>query len=393
MNFYQLLDFALGKKSYQEFVDTFNQKYNKPQVMGFKWDSEIQLDMTYHQIEKELGIVAMPVYVDIDSPGLDHAVSGFEIASDKLPTLKHHYGMNTHMLRQRLILFNSGEGNLTENIRRQILDNLFESTENLIVGNHNMLTYQRMQAVSTGKVQVTTENNPRGIAGLTFDFQIPSANVNNLSGTKRWWTSSEHTVANQGSASDPLLFLKEWRRALENRNINVDHFEMDKTLFEDMLTHTKVLERIGFAAGGFVILGQNSDTTQMITSAQNMLQERQIAIITQIVGCPVVPIDSKSAIDYYDKNTRSLKTKTVRGFEPTNVAAVPTSGQIGTIKSYRQLAFEADNGQQLAWFDGGRTLLTTRYVSETKEMQVESEGGWLCVPSVSRQMGYGKVTE
>jgi hypothetical protein len=168
---------------------------------------------------------------------------------------------------------------------------------------------------------------------------------------------------------------------------------MDKTLFEDMLTHTKVLERIGFAAGGFVILGQNSDTTQMITSAQNMLQERQIAIITQIVGCPVVPIDSKSAIDYYDKNTRSLKTKTVRGFEPTNVAAVPTSGQIGTIKSYRQLAFEADNGQQLAWFDGGRTLLTTRYVSETKEMQVESEGGWLCVPSVSRQMGYGKVTE
>lgn len=392
MNYYQLLDFALGNKKYQELVDTFYQKYNDPQVDGFSWDDEIQLDMTYHQIEKQLGIVAMPVYMDIDSPSVDHALSGFEVASDKLPTLKHRYAMNTKMLRERLILFNSGEGNLTDGIRRQILNNLFESTENLIIGNHNALTYQRMQAVSTGKLTLDTVNNPRGIKGITFDFAIPAANIKNLTGNARWWTNASHVAANEGSAADPIQYFKDWIADFRKRGINIDHFEMDVDLYNDMLNHTKVLERIGLAMAGVVIIQGGTAASTAIANAQNMVDEAKAQMVEKLIGKPIKVIDSLSAVESFDSTAKALKVTNVKGFKETNVAAVPTSGQIGTIKSYRQLAFEGDNGQQLAWFDGGRTLLTTRYVTETKEMIVESEGGWLTVPSVSKQMGYGTVT-
>ena len=61
-----------------------------------------------------------------------------------------------------------------------------------------------MRIVSTGKFTIDTDNNPRGLKGITIDFNIPENHYQVLAGTSRWWTKDEHIPANQGSASDPI---------------------------------------------------------------------------------------------------------------------------------------------------------------------------------------------
>ena len=56
------------------------------------------------------------------------------------------------------------------------------------------------------------------------------------------------------------------------------------------------------------------------------------------------------------------------------------------------MVFADDPTQRIAWFDGGRTLLTQRFESKTKTMYVESEMAVLCVPSMPQYMCVYTVT-
>ena len=98
-----------------------------------------------------------------------------------------------------------------------------------------------------------------------------------------------------------------------------------------------------------------------------------------------------AAVDKFDPETKSLKVETIDNFAPLNVAFVP-DGQIGTIKAVKPMVFADDPTQRIAWFDGGRTLLTQRFESKTKTMYVESEMAVLCVPSMPQYMCVYTVT-
>ena len=390
-NYYDLLTVGLGNYSFQQFVDRFQEKYNVLQTEGFDWDTEIQLDYTYEQLIASLGIVTLPIYVDVDSEGLDKSLGEFKIGSNKIPTQKHRYPMNAKMLRERMIMVQRfGEAALNQDTRTALLDLLFESTDKLLAGNRNALTHQRMQVVSKGQFTIDITNNPRGIKGLTFDFGIPSANKDTLSGQNRWWTTSEHVAANEGTSSDPLLYLKNKRKAMRKAGFPNGHFEIAEDLFDDLLTHSKVLERIGLALYPMAASATNPGTAAQ-GYATNMTDEAKRAAIESIIGCPIIPRDSLAAVEKFDDATKSIKATTIENFDPLNVAFVP-DGQIGTIKSVQPMVFTDDPTQRIAWFDGGRTLLTQRFESKTKSMYVESEMAVLCVPSMPQYMCVYTVT-
>ena len=390
-NYYDLLTVGLGNYSFQQFVDRFQEKYNVLQTEGFDWDTEIQLDYTYEQLIASLGIVTLPIYVDVDSEGLDKSLGEFKIGSNKIPTQKHRYPMNAKMLRERMIMVQRfGEAALNQDTRTALLDLLFESTDKLLAGNRNALTHQRMQVVSKGQFTIDITNNPRGIKGLTFDFGIPSANKETLSGQNRWWTTSEHVAANEGTSSDPLLYLKNKRKAMRKAGFPNGHFEIAEDLFDDLLTHSKVLERIGLALYPMAASATNPGTAAQ-GYATNMTDEAKRAAIESIIGCPIIPRDSLAAVEKFDDATKSIKATTIENFDPLNVSFVP-DGQIGTIKSVQPMVFTDDPTQRIAWFDGGRTLITQRFESKTKSMYVESEMATLCVPTSPQYMCIYKVT-
>lgn len=390
-NYYDLLTVGLGNFSFQQFVDRFQEKYNVLQTEGFDWDPEIQMDYTYEQLIASLNIVTLPIYVDVDSEGLDKSLGEFKIGSNKIPTQKHRYPMNAKMLRERMIMYQRfGDAALTPDTRSALVDLLFESTDKLLAGNRNALTHQRMRVVSTGQFTIDLTNNPRGIKGLTFDFGIPSANKESLSGENRWWKNAEHTPTNEGTASDPLLYLKNKRKEMRKKGFPNGHFEIASDLFDDLLTHTKVLERIGLALYPMAASAENPGTAAQ-GYATNMTDEAKRAAIESIIGCPIVPRDSLAAVEKYDEESKSIKATTIDNFNKLNVAFVP-DGQIGTIKSVQPMVFTDDPTQRIAWFDGGRTLITQRFESKTKSMYVESEMAVLCVPNMPQYMCVYTVT-
>lgn len=390
-NYYDLLTVGLGNFSFQQFVDRFQEKYNVLQTEGFDWDPEIQMDYTYEQLIASLNIVTLPIYVDVDSEGLDKSLGEFKIGSNKIPTQKHRYPMNAKMLRERMIMYQRfGDAALTPDTRSALVDLLFESTDKLLAGNRNALTHQRMRVVSTGQFTIDLTNNPRGIKGLTFDFGIPSANKESLSGENRWWKNAEHTPTNEGTASDPLLYLKNKRKEMRKKGFPNGHFEIASDLFDDLLTHTKLLERIGLALYPMAASATNPGTAAQ-GYATNMTDEAKRAAIERIIGCPIVPRDSLAAVEKYDEESKSIKATTIDNFNKLNVAFVP-DGQIGTIKSVQPMVFTDDPTQRIAWFDGGRTLITQRFESKNKSMYVESEMAVLCVPNMPQYMCVYTVT-
>ena len=390
-NYYDLLSVGLGPYSFQQFVDRFQEKYNVLQADGFDWDPEIQLDYTYEQLIASLGIVTLPVYVDVDSEGLDKSLGEFKIGTNKIPTQKDRYPMNAKMLRERLIMYQRfGEASLTTETKDALMELMFESTDKLLAARQNAITHQRMRVASTGQFKIDIENNPRGLKGLIFDFGVPAANKDTLSGENRWWKTTEHVPSNEGTSSDPLLYLKNKRKEMRKKGFPAGHFEIAADLFDDLLTHTKVLERIGLALYPMAASAENPGTAAQ-GYATNMTDEAKRNAIESIIGCPIIPRDSLAAVEKFDDKTKSLKPTTIENFNPLNVSFIP-DGQIGTIKSVKPMVFTDDPTQRIAWFDGGRTLLTQRFESKTKSMYVESEMAVLTVPNMPQYMCVYTVT-
>ena len=161
-------------------------------------------------------------------------------------------------------------------------------------------------------------------------------------------------------------------------------------MFDDLLTHTKVLERIGLALYPMAASATNPGTAAQ-GYATNMTDEAKRAAIESIIGCPIIPRDSLAAVEKHDEASKSIKATTTDNPNKLNVAFV-ADGQIGTIKSVQPMVFTDDPTQRIAWFDGGRTLITQRFESKTKSMYVESEMAVLCVPNMPQYMCVYTVT-
>jgi hypothetical protein len=161
---------------------------------------------------------------------------------------------------------------------------------------------------------------------------------------------------------------------------------MSSDLYDDLLTHSKVLARIGYC---LYPIAAGDDAAK--SYAANLTDEAKKDAIERIVGAPIKTYDSVAAVEKFDEASKSIKPVTIDNFKATNVSFVP-DGQIGTIKSVRPMVFTDDPTQRIAWFDGGRTLITNRFEAKTKTMYVESEMAVLCVPNMPQYMQIYTVT-
>jgi hypothetical protein len=387
-NFYDVIAYGLAGISFQEFIDRYESlKYNVLDVDGFSWDDEIQTDFTYEQLSAELGVATLPTYVDIDSPPTYKSQEGFKIGTNKIPRFKHGFAINEKIIREQMLMLQRfGKAAITQSMQEAMMKLLFDNVNKLIQGNYNALTYQRMQVVSTGQFSITIDNNPQGIVGLTFDFGIPAANREVLTGNNRWWTSSTHTTANEGSGSNPIKFLKDRRRQATKRGIPVGHYEMSQELWDDFLTHSEVMQQIGLSAYPQFV----NDLTAAATAAGGLGEDKMKTTVEKLIGCPIVVRDTMAVAEKINKTTKKIEKIMIPGFDIGNVALVP-NGSIGTIKAVEPIAVP-DPGARIALYDGGRTILKQTFDSNTNTQYISSECTALTVPSAADYMCVFRVT-
>ena len=378
IQFYDLLSRALGPgESIQSFLDnTMALKYNSLQLDGFSFEPFMQVDFTFEQIFAEVGLNATAQYYDLDSPALPDAAPGMKSYTGKIPRMKKVEYFNEDKLR-KMRLVEDRRSTSAARIAEMAYEQLFITVDNLIGGHTNALTFQRHQAVSTGKFVINATNNPKGVKNVVIDYHVPAANKTTLDSTARWWTSTTHTAGNEGSACDPIADLQAVVKAARNKGIR-GHFEVNMDYLKECLNHTKILTTIGIS------LLPTSDSSTQAAYARIQPYEILVARLEALVGAPIKAIDSIVAIESIDKSEKAFVKTNVDAFEKNVWVFVP-DGEIGVVKTVEPIAIE---GGQYGSFYGGRLLLTVGVDYVKKCQSYNTEMTSLVIPSVPQYFLY-----
>lgn len=376
VQFYDLLSRALGGndgRRLQGFLDNVvAQKYNELNIPGFKFAPEMQLDFTYEQIQKEIGLNVMASYVDLDSPAIPVGAEGAVLSTGRIPRMKMVEYYNEDKYRKLLIAeqrFGAGSNRVVNSAVKA----LFNTVDTLIGGHTNSLTFQRHQIVSTGKFTLNSTNNPNGIVGITFASHVPSANQNTLSGTARWWTSADKTT--EGSASDPVADLVSMVEVARKKGVK-GHFEVNSAYLDKVLKHSKVVAAIG--ANLF------PTATNASASAAYLSRERKVEVLGEIVGAPISAIDAIVATEVWNKTSKKLERTMIDAFEADVFVFVP-DGDLGQFITVEPIAIE---GGTYGTFYDGRLLLSVEVDSQYKCQSFNTEMTTLAVPDKPQYMWY-----
>jgi len=378
IQFYDLLSRALGPgESIQTFLDnTLALKYNALQLDGFAFEPFMQTDFTFEQVFGEVGLNATAQYYDLDSPALPDGTPGFKSYTGKIPRMKKVEYFNEDKLR-KMKLVEDRRSSTSAQIAEIAYQQLFITVDNLIGGHTNALTYQRHQAVSKGKFAINATNNPKGIKNVVIDYHIPADNKTTLSDNFRWWTSSTHTDANKGSASDPIGDLRTVVQTARNKGVR-GHFEVNIDYLKECLMHPNVLSVIGTS------MLPASDSTAQTAYARIQPYDVLKARLEALIDAPIKAIDSLVPIESIDKAEKAFVKANVNAFEKDVWVYVP-DGQIGVVKTVEPIAIE---GGQYGSFYGGKLLLTVGVDYVKKCQSYNTEMTSLVIPTVPQYMWY-----
>lgn len=387
------MSLGLGGESWQTFVDHYEEKYDAQSVDGFSF-APVSLNYNFAQLIASVGATPLPTYVDPESEGYEMALRSLQGETGNIPTQKLYYSVNRVVVREQMQLAQKfGQLALNDEMRDVIFSLLDEGTDKLIQSFWNALNHQRHRIVSTLEFQITSGNNPRGLNDITIKFGAKDYQKDELTTTARFWTAEEHTVANQGSKSDPVQYLKD-RVKFIRRDSRVHYqgslkMELTKDLLDDLLTHTAVLKRIGYQT-----YPQAASDEAATNVGQNLSDEAKIDTLRRLIGVDaIVPQDTYAYVVKPGKDSDGnpdLVEERIDNFESKNIAFLPT-GTLGNIQGVQPLSMGYDSND-VAYSMGNRLLIEQEGVPRTHSINVNGEMAQLCVPSAIRDMFVSTVT-
>lgn len=381
VDFYKLLEFGLGGDTWQQFVDRYKEKYDGMVIDGFEF-APTSINYTWQQLVAATTVTTLPTYVDPESPGYEKQRGSAKGETGSIPTQKAFYSLNRTIVREKMQLMQMfGQAALNQDMMNVIMGLLDESADGLINGYYNSLTNQRMQIVSTGKFKIDATNNPRGIKDITFDFGIDESHFDTLSGTQRWWTNADKST--EGTASEPIDYMKKKVKEIRNKchYYGPLKIEMAKEMMDSLLSHSKVLKRIGMML--YPLSSVDNSGATALAYAQNLADDAIKQALVRLVGCEIVERDSKAYVDDWTEDG-VLTQKEIENFSLTNISFIP-QGTIGNIQGVTPLTMGYEPSK-VAFFDDNRLVLSQRMNPETHSIYIESEAAELCVPSLPKYM-------
>lgn len=384
-----IIELGLGGDSWQTFVDHYEERFDALDIDGFSFDP-VSINYTFRQLLASVNATVLPTYVDPESEGFELPLGQAEGVSDNIPTQKLFYSVNRVIVREQMQLAQKfGQVALNDEMGDIIFGLLDEGTEKLIQSFENALNHQRHQIVSTGQFTINATNNPRGLKGITIGFGLPTANTDTLTGTARWWTNNTHTT--EGAASDPIKYMQDRVKYIRRTG----HYggplalEISQDLWDDLLTHSKVLQKIGYS---IVPTAASAAIAQSV--GENTPDEAKKEAIRKLIRVDEIRVRDTyayvSAPDTTGANAPDLVTTQIENFNPLNIAFVPT-GKLGGIQGVQPLSM-GYKPENIAYAMGKRLLIETEDIPRTHSINVNGEMAQLCVPNAIRQMFICTVT-
>jgi hypothetical protein len=384
-----MMQLGLFGENWQTFVDKYEEKFNAVTIDGFEF-APVSLGYTFAQMLSKVGATVLPTYVDPESEGYEMPLGAVEGKTGNIPTQKLFYSVNRVIVREQMQLAQRfGQVALDDEMAKVMWSLLDEGTDGLIQSFWNALNHQRHQVVSKGEFTINATNNPRGYKGVTIGFNMPAANKDVLTGNARWWTNATHTT--EGSSSDPIEYLKTRVKAIR-KDLHYNgslRMEISQDLWDDMLTHSKVLERLA----SYLYRTIESDTVRL--NAIKDLDEdaykeamRKIIKVDEIVIRETYAFVSKPGVNA--DGEPDLVEERIDNFDPKNVAFIPV-GNLGKIQGVQPLSMGYDP-DKVAYAMGNRLLIEQEDIPRTHSINVNGEMAQLCVPNAILHMYISTVT-
>ena len=382
-SYYALLDGVLGEGGLQGFVDRFNDQYNVLNTDGFTWARDMLIDFKYSQIEAITNVAVLPDIVDKESRGTMLRTEGFEEKTGTIPRFAKGARFNEKILREQLIMMKRME-KIDGRMKEAIFNLMYDNTDKLLKGFNNILTHQRDQIVSTGVMEFKKEFFPSSaLVGTKISFGVKNIDANKTE--SRWWKTDTHTVANEGTASNPIGDLIKIRKTMERTNPD-GYFEMSKSLWDDFITHSKVLSMIGLVKNPN--FGKDAESAAMYGAS--VLEPEIKRIVEQRIGARIAIRDTKSGVLTPDEDTRDLVESLKDNFDPKNVAYLPF-GKLGEIQASEPIVM-GDPAAKIATSMEGRLQLLMTFNERQRNQTIDAELTALVVPSQARRMAVQTVT-
>lgn len=384
-----MMQLGMFGEDWQTFVDHYEEKFNAISVDGFEF-APVSLGYTFAQMLSKVGATVLPTYVDPESEGYEMPLRSIEGATGNIPTQKLFYSVNRVVVREQMQLAQRfGQVALDGEMASVMWGLLDEGTDGLIQSFWNALNHQRHQVVSKGEFTIDGTNNPRGIKGVTIGFNMPAANKDVLTGPARWWTNDAHTT--EGSASDPIEYLKTRVKAIR-KDLHYNgslRMEISQDLWDDMLTHSKVLTRLA----SYLYRTIENDTVRL-NAIKDLDEEAYKEAIRKIIRVDEIKIQETYAF-VAKKGTNAagepdLVEERIDNFDAKNVAFIPI-GNLGRIQGVQPLSMGYDP-DKVAYAMGNRLLIEQEDIPRTHSINVNGEMAQLCVPNAIRQMFISTVT-
>ena len=380
---FSVFDNGLGGLDWQSWVDRYEEKYNDFVIDGFEF-APTTLNYTFAQLIASTGATALPTWVDPESPGYEAALRELSGKTGSIPTAKRYYRFNRTIINEQLQLIQRyGNVAMTADMQDIFMGLNDEGTDGLIQMFYNALTHIRNQVVSKGKFSLSAVNNPRGLQNIEIDFGIALDHFDTLTGENAWWKDADHNT--QGNTSDPIKYMKEKVRFIRRTK----HYggglkmEISKDLFDDLLLHTKVREYLGI-----YFYPTTTDASTRLAAIQFMGDDAFKEAIRKMIGVDEIVVrDTYAFVDAPGTDSNGdpdLITTRIDNFDSKNISFIPT-GKIGDIQGVQPLSVGYD-ADKVAYYNGGRLLLTQRANPKTHSVYIEGEFAQICVPSVPQWM-------
>ncbi|SEV88873.1 Phage major capsid protein E [Chitinophaga sp. YR573] len=275
-----------------------------PSVFGW---APPQVSLTYTSILGASRIEAAASVVSRNSSTPLRARGELSKLSGAIPAIKEMFNMTEDDYRDFLTMQSM---QVSDTVRRdQMLDLIFNDV--LKVGNAAMkrIDYMVLEGLSTGKVSLTTLNNPDGvILTQALDLLMPPGNIKQSAVT--WDTAASAT---------PITDIQTVKKAAQDAGRSIDRILMSDVLWMKFIKTKEVIDTmLSFLYGPKAGSGLNPVAVTTLDRVNEFLSANRlpvIEIIDQVVG-----IEKDGIIT------------PMRPFNEDNAVFVP-SGPLGTIKN------------------------------------------------------------
>jgi len=284
-------------QSLSKFAPTWYQKY-------FTF-APAQNSLTFVSAIGRSRIEAAASIVNRDSQTPIRSRQGLEKLSGEIPAIKEMFKMSESDYRDFLMLQSMNVDEQTK--KTQLLDFLFGDVKKVGDSAHKRLDIMALEAVSSGKISLSIENNPDGLVlGDPIDLLMPDSN--RINAAISWDTAATAT---------PLTDIEGVMEAGNVRGVVFDKMIMSNTLWLKFKRTKQVQDTMGLYFFGPKVTnsGVAATTLERINQYLTDNQMPTIEVNNETIGIE-----------------KDGKINTLKPFNESNVSFIP-AGPLGTIKN------------------------------------------------------------